>query len=61
MLRAFTSVRAAGCQSVENRHYASVSVPDTLAALNVNTEAGLTHAEADTCRKEHGNNEVAEQ
>jgi len=40
---------------------ATASVPDTLAALNVNPETGLTHAEVDTRRKEHGYNEVAEQ
>ncbi|MHB8909814.1 MAG: plasma-membrane proton-efflux P-type ATPase [Syntrophales bacterium] len=40
---------------------ASASVPDTLAALQVNPEIGLTHAEADIRRKEHGTNEVAEQ
>ncbi len=40
---------------------ASASVPDTLAALHVNPETGLTHAEVDTRRKEHGYNEVAEQ
>ena len=28
----------------------SASVPDTLAALHVHTETGLTHAEADTRR-----------
>jgi H+-transporting ATPase len=39
---------------------ASASVPDTLAALHVNPDAGLTHAEVDTRRKEHGYNEVAE-
>ena len=39
---------------------ASASVPATLAALNVNPETGLTHTEADTRRKEHGYNEVAE-
>jgi len=39
---------------------ASVPVPDTLAALHVNPETGLTHAEVDTRRKEHGYNEVAE-
>jgi H+-transporting ATPase len=39
----------------------SGSVPATLAALNVNPETGLTHAEVDTRRKEHGYNEVAEQ
>jgi H+-transporting ATPase len=40
---------------------ASASIPDTLAALGVNPETGLTHAEVDTRRKEHGYNEVAEQ
>jgi H+-transporting ATPase len=40
---------------------ASVSVPDTLLALDVNPEVGLTHADVDTRRKEHGYNEVAEQ
>ena len=40
---------------------ASASVPDTLAALHVNPETGLTHAEVDARRKEHGYNEVAEQ
>jgi plasma-membrane proton-efflux P-type ATPase len=40
---------------------ASVSVPDTLTALHVNPNAGLTHEQVETCRKEHGYNEVAEQ
>jgi len=40
---------------------ASASVPDTLAALHVNPDTGLTHAEMDVCRREHGYNEVAEQ
>jgi plasma-membrane proton-efflux P-type ATPase len=40
---------------------ASASVPDMLAALHVNPETGLTQAEADVRRKEHGYNEVAEQ
>ena len=39
---------------------ASASVPDTLAALQVNPDTGLTHAEVDTRRKENGYNEVAE-
>ncbi len=39
---------------------ASASVPDTLAELHVNPDAGLTHAEVDIRRKEHGYNEVAE-
>ena len=40
---------------------ASASVPDALAALHVNPDTGLTHAEVDVRRKEHGYNEVAEQ
>jgi plasma-membrane proton-efflux P-type ATPase len=40
---------------------ASQSVPDTLAALQVNPEKGLTRGEADVRRKEHGYNEVVEQ
>ena len=40
---------------------ASVSVPDTLLALHVNPAIGLTRAEVDARRKEHGYNEVAEQ
>jgi plasma-membrane proton-efflux P-type ATPase len=39
---------------------ATASVPDTLAALHVNPDIGLTHAEVDTHRKEYGYNEVAE-
>ena len=39
---------------------ASASVPDTLAALEVNPDTGLGHAEVDLRRKEHGYNEVAE-
>ena len=39
---------------------AAASVPDTLAALHVNPDTGLTHAEVDVRRKEHGYNEVAE-
>src|SRR5271154_5527114 len=40
---------------------ASVPIPDTLAALHVNPEIGLTRAEVDARRKEHGYNEVVEQ
>jgi len=40
---------------------ASASVSDALAALHVNPEAGLTRAEVDVRRKEHGFNEVAEE
>ncbi|MBI5090958.1 MAG: plasma-membrane proton-efflux P-type ATPase [Candidatus Hydrogenedentes bacterium] len=39
---------------------ASASVPDTLAALHVNPDTGLTRAEVDVRRKENGYNEVAE-
>ena len=39
---------------------ASASVPDTLAALKVNPDTGLTHAKVDARRKEYGYNEVAE-
>ena len=39
---------------------ASASVPDTLATLKVNPETGLTRAEVEVRRKEHGSNEVAE-
>lgn len=38
---------------------ASASIPDTLAALHVNPATGLTRAEVDVRRKEHGYNEVA--
>jgi plasma-membrane proton-efflux P-type ATPase len=37
----------------------SASVPDTLARLRVDADAGLTHAEVDIRRKESGFNEVA--
>ena len=40
---------------------ASASVPDTLAALHVNPDTGLTLTDVDVRRKEHGYNEVAEQ
>jgi H+-transporting ATPase len=39
----------------------TASVADTLAALHVNTKTGLTRADVDARRKEHGYNEVAEQ
>jgi H+-transporting ATPase len=39
---------------------ASASVSDALAALHVNPDSGLTRAEVDTRREEHGYNEVAE-
>jgi len=40
--------------------FATASVPDTLAALRVNPDTGLTCVEVDVRRKEHGYNEVAE-
>jgi magnesium-transporting ATPase (P-type) len=39
---------------------AIASIPDTLAALRVDPATGLTRAEVDTRRKDHGYNEVAE-
>ncbi len=39
---------------------AAPSVSDTLAALHADPDLGLTHAEVDVRRKEHGYNEVAE-
>ncbi|MEO6741858.1 MAG: plasma-membrane proton-efflux P-type ATPase [Chthoniobacteraceae bacterium] len=39
----------------------SVLLPETLAMLKVNPETGLTGADVDTRRKEHGYNEVAEE
>ena len=38
---------------------AAVSIPDTLKALHVNPDTGLTHADVDLRRKEQGYNEVA--
>ena len=40
---------------------ASMSISETLALLEVDPAAGLTHAEAEVRLKEHGYNEVAEQ
>ena len=39
----------------------SASLPETLAALHVTPDKGLSHGEVDTRRKEHGYNEVVEQ
>jgi H+-transporting ATPase len=39
---------------------ASASIPDTLAALHVNPDTGLTGAEVEAGRKENGYNEVAD-
>lgn len=38
----------------------SASAPDTLARLRVNPDSGLSHADVEERRKEHGYNEVAE-
>jgi H+-transporting ATPase len=46
--------------NVKTPDIATASVPDTLAALHVNPDTGLTRAEVDVRRKEHGYNEVAE-
>ncbi len=46
--------------SSEARDIASLPLPETLAALRVNAEAGLTLAEVETRRTKHGYNEVAE-
>jgi plasma-membrane proton-efflux P-type ATPase len=40
---------------------AAASLPETLAALKVNPDTGLAHAEVDVRRKEHGYNEVTAQ
>jgi len=40
---------------------APASISETLKALDVNPEIGLTHVEVDNRRKEHGYNELAEQ
>ena len=40
---------------------ASVPIPDALEALHVNPKTGLTLAQVDIRRKEHGYNEIAEQ
>jgi H+-transporting ATPase len=43
------------------RDLAAASVPDALAALHVNPDTGLPHAEVDVRRNVHGYNEVAEE
>jgi plasma-membrane proton-efflux P-type ATPase len=45
----------------KNPDIAAAPVPATLAALEVDPETGLTRAEVETRRQEHGYNEVAEQ
>jgi plasma-membrane proton-efflux P-type ATPase len=46
---------------VDSPDIATSSVPDTLTALRVNPDTGLTRAEVDLRRKAHGYNEVAGQ
>jgi plasma-membrane proton-efflux P-type ATPase len=53
--------RATPAATVEAAGIASASIPDTLAALHVDPETGLTRAAVDVRRKEHGYNEVAVQ
>src|ERR1035437_2263502 len=53
--------RATPAAAAKTPDIASASIPDTLAALHVDSETGLTRAEVDTRRKEHGYNEVAVQ
>ncbi len=57
-----SEVRPASSRPTDTRppDIASASVPDTLAALQVNPETGLTQTEVDARRKAHGYNEVAE-
>jgi H+-transporting ATPase len=43
---------------VKRPDIASASIPDTLAALHVNPDTGLTHSEVGVRRKEYGYNEV---
>jgi len=54
-------IKAASSQPAKGKppDIASASVPDTLATLHVNADTGLTNAEVDASRKEHGYNEVA--
>ena len=47
--------------TAETSDIASAPVSAALAALDVNPETGLTHAEVETRRKAHGYNEVAEE
>jgi hypothetical protein len=55
-------VRPASSRPADTRppDIASASVPDTLAAFQVNPETGLTQTEVDVRRKAHSYNEVAE-
>ncbi|SDA96491.1 plasma-membrane proton-efflux P-type ATPase [Mesorhizobium qingshengii] len=52
--------RLPGSKLANAPNIATASVPNTLAALNVTPDAGLTHAQVDTRRTAHGYNEVTE-
>ncbi len=60
MMRPLRKESAACPTPINAPDIASATVPQTLAALHVNPDAGLTHSEVDSQRKEHGYNEVAE-
>jgi H+-transporting ATPase len=53
--------RTSGKPASKAPDLAAASIPDTLKALQVNLDTGLTQAEVDTRRKAHGYNEVAEE
>src|SRR5665213_550382 len=53
--------RVKSAADVKAPDIASASIPETLAALDVDPETGLTRAEAATRLKSHGYNEVAVQ
>ena len=55
-----TDVAQSRPESAKVAGIAAESIPDTLAAFNVNPDTGLTKAEVDTQRKKCGYNEVAE-
>ncbi len=53
--------RSMSASKDKGRDFAAASISDALAALRVNPETGLAHAEVDARREEHGYNEVTEQ
>jgi len=55
-----SDVRPPRLEPLSASHFATATVSDTLAALHVNPDAGLAHAEVETRRISHGYNEVAE-
>lgn len=55
-----TEPRQVMSATVKTSDMASMSVPKALAALDASPETGLTRAEVNTRRQEHGYNEVAE-